>query len=183
MAGPDQTGHVVAVSRSQTHSFTKKRQQAIHLEQGLGVVGDAHHGPLTLDPRAKDKSAPNVRQIHLLASERLAELQAAGFALAPGQIGENVTTTGIDLHSLPLHTKLFLGDGPVVQLTGLRNPCSQLSKMQKGLTRAMLERREDGKLMQKAGVLGVVAAGGDICEGDSIRIELPDGAHEPLPVL
>ncbi len=176
-------GRVVAVCTTSTHTFTKTRQAAIKLQAGRGVQDDVHNSPFSTDPRAKDPQAPNLRQVHLLASERLAELQQAGFELSPGQIGENVTTSGVELHSLPLHTELHLGTTAVVKLTGLRNPCAQLSKLQKGLMQAMLQRDTSGQLHRKAGVLGTVESDGAVSEGDRIVIRLPARAHEPLPVL
>jgi MOSC domain-containing protein YiiM len=176
------SGIVIAVSRSAQHTFSKANQEKIFLQACLGVEGDAHLGE-TIKHRSRvavDPSQPNLRQVHLIHSELHDELQAAGFAIAPGQMGENITTRGIDLLSLPTGTRLYLGDTAVVELTGLRNPCTQLDKLQSGLMSAVLGRDADGKLIRKAGVMGIVIESGEICPSDSIRIELPPEPHQPL---
>jgi MOSC domain-containing protein YiiM len=176
------SGIVIAVSQNAKHTFSKSNQEKIFLQAGLGVDGDAHRGE-TVKHRSRvavDPSQPNLRQVHLIHSELHDELQTAGFAIAPGQMGENITTRGIDLLSLPPGTRLYLGDTAVVELTGLRNPCTQLDQLQSGLMSAMLGRDADGKLIRKAGVMGIVIESGEIRPSDSIRIELPPEPHQPL---
>jgi MOSC domain-containing protein YiiM len=129
---------------------------------------------------AKDASAPNLRQVHLIAQELLDELRAAGFAVAPGSLGENVTTRGLALIDLPQGSRLRLGDAAVIEITGLRNPCKQLDQFQKGLMAATLDRDAEGSLVRKAGVMGVVLAGGIVRAGDAICLELPPEPHRPL---
>lgn len=178
----DDGGSVVAVHASGLHSFSKFAEPSIHLTAGLGVDGDAHAG-LTVKHRsrvARDAFAPNLRQVHLLHAELFEELMEAGFAVWAGDLGENVTTRGIDLLALPTGTRLHLGDAAVVELTGLRNPCSQLDRFQRGLMAATLGRDDRGGLVRKAGVMAIVRESGGIREGDPIRIELPAGAHRPL---
>ena len=175
-------GVVTAVSRSATHTMTKPGQGAIRLLAGLGVEGDAHQG-VTVKHRsrvARDPSQPNLRQVHLLHAELHDELRAAGFALAPGQIGENVTTRGVDLLGLPRGARLRLGETAVVEVTGLRNPCHQLDGIQPGLMAATLGRDERGNLVRKAGIMAVVLAGGEVRPGDPIRVELPAPPHRAL---
>jgi MOSC domain-containing protein YiiM len=176
------SGIVIAVSRSAQHTFSKANQEKIFLQACLGVEGDAHLGE-TIKHRSRvavDPSQPNLRQVHLIHSELHDELQAAGFAIAPGQMGENITTRGIDLLSLPTGTRLHLGDTAVVEVTGLRNPCTQLDKLQSGLMSSVLGRDTDGKLIRKAGVMGIVIESGEIRPSDLIRIELPPEPHQPL---
>ena len=179
------TGHaasVVAVHRSGSHSFSKYAEEVLTLVQGLGVEGDAHSGP-TVKHRsrvARDPSQPNLRQVHLLHAELFDELIAGGFAVFPGDLGENLTTRGIDLLAQPTGTRLHLGDGAVLELTGLRNPCSQLDKFQRGLTAAVLDRDAAGNLVRKAGVMAVVLEGGEVRPGDAIRVEPPSGLLRPL---
>src|SRR3954451_21584109 len=166
---------VLAVHRSSGHTFSKSPQSAIRLLEGLGVEGDAHNG-VTVKHRKLvrlDPTAPNLRQIHLIQCELFDELRPAGFALAPGEIGENITTRGIDLVALPKGTKLRLGSRAVVQVIGLRNPCRQLDQHQNGLTAALLGRDENGKLSRKAGIMGTVVSAGEIYPGDKITVELP----------
>ncbi|MEE8556532.1 MAG: MOSC domain-containing protein [Myxococcota bacterium] len=175
-------GRVTAVSRSGVHEFSKANEESIRLLKGLGVEGDAHMGE-TVRHRsrvARDPSQPNLRQVHLIHDELHDELGEAGFAVAAGQMGENVTTRGIDLLSLPTGTRLHLGGTAVVEVTGLRNPCVQLEQIKEGLMAATLERDEQGKLVRKAGVMGVVDTGGEVRAGDPIRVELPPEPHEAL---
>ena len=95
-------------------------------------------------------------------------------------MGENVTTCGIDLLALPTGTRLHLGKSAVVEVTGLRNPCTQLDGIQPGLMAATLDRDANGDLIRKAGVMAIVVASGDVRPGDVIRIELPPEPHWPL---
>ncbi|WP_181314494.1 MOSC domain-containing protein [Phormidesmis priestleyi] len=176
------SGVVIAVSRSTTHTFTKPNQESIQLLTGLGVEGDSHMGK-TVQHRSRvavDPNQPNLRQIHLIHAELHDELQAAGFAVSAGQMGENITTRGINLLDLPTGTRLHLGNKAVVELTGLGNPCAQLDQFQTGLMAAVLDRDEHGKLIRKAGVMGIVAIGGEVRSGDRIQIELPPEPHQSL---
>jgi MOSC domain-containing protein YiiM len=175
-------GVVTAVSRSAGHSFSKPACAVVRLLAGLGVDGDAHAGE-TVKHRsrvARDPAAPNLRQVHLIHAELHDELAGAGFVVAPGEMGENVTTRGIDLLGLPTGARLHLGGSAVVEVTGLRNPCSQLDRFQPGLMQAVLDRDADGALVRKAGVMGVVIASGDVRPGDSVHIEFPDRPLRPL---
>jgi MOSC domain-containing protein YiiM len=176
------TGIVTAVCRSATHSFTKPNAGSIRLVAGLGVEGDAHQG-VTVKHRsrvARDPTVPNLRQVHLMHAELFQELRQTGFAVSAGQMGENVTTSGVDLLGLPTGTRLHLGAEAVVEVTGLRNPCRQLDNFQPGLMAATLDRDPDGNLVRKAGIMGIVLAGGEVKEGDAIRVELPPAPHTPL---
>ena len=175
-------GVVTAVSRSKTHTLTKPHLGSIRLLAGLGVEGDAHLGQ-TIKHRsrvARNPSQPNLRQVHLLHTELHDELRAAGFVVSAGQMGENVTTRGIDLLALPTGTRLHLGDTAVVEVTGLRNPCFQLNRIQRGLMKATLARDEQGNLVRKAGIMGIVLTGGEVRPGDPIRIQVPPEPHQPL---
>jgi MOSC domain-containing protein YiiM len=154
----------------------------IRLVAGLGVEGDAHLGE-TVKHRsrvARDPTQPNLRQVHLMHAELLDELAVAGFRVAPGDLGENVTTRDLDLLGLPTGTLLRLGDTALVEVTGLRNPCVQLDKFQKGLMAATLDRDPQGNLVRKAGVMAVVREGGEVRAGDAIAVTLPPGPHRPL---
>jgi MOSC domain-containing protein YiiM len=173
---------VTAVSRSATHTLVKPNQDSIRLSAGLGVDGDAHQGA-TVKHRsrvARDPTQPNLRQVHLIHAELHEELRAAGFAVAPGQMGENITTRGVDLLHLPVGARLRLG-AAVVEVTGLRNPCAQLDRIQSGLMAATLARDESGNLVRKAGIMAIVISGGEVRPGDPIRVELPPEPHRPLP--
>ncbi|GLW24723.1 MOSC domain-containing protein [Microbispora triticiradicis] len=176
------TGSVTAVSRSATHTFSKAPMDSVRLLAGLGVEGDAHSGT-TVKHRsrvARDPDQPNLRQVHLVHAELHDELRDAGFAVRAGDMGENVTTRGVDLLGLPTGTRLHLGESAVVEVTGLRNPCGQLNGFQDGLMKAVLDRDEEGNLVRKAGIMAVVVTGGEVRPGDPIRVELPAGPHHPL---
>ena len=176
------TARVVAVHRSSSHHFSKDAEDAITLVEGLGVEGDAHAGA-TVKHRsrvARDPSVPNLRQVHLLHAELFDELVAKDHAVFPGDMGENVTTRGIDLLALPVGTVLRLGDDAEVEITGLRNPCSQIDKFQKGLMAAVLDRDAQGGLVRKAGVMAVVRRGGIVRAHDTISVHLPPTPHKAL---
>ena len=175
-------GVVTAVSLSRGHHFSKPNALSIRLLAGLGVDGDAHAG-VTVKHRSRvrrDPSQPNLRQVHLVHAELFDELREKGFVVVPGDIGENVTTRGIDLLALPTGTRLRLGETATVEITGLRNPCVQLDTFQKGLMAATLDKDSDGNLVRKAGVMGVVLEGGEVRPGDAIAVELPASPHRPL---
>ncbi|WP_332744976.1 MOSC domain-containing protein [Hydrogenophaga sp.] len=176
------SAHILAVHLSPVHEFSKQRSRCITLLAGLGVEGDAHCGE-TVQHRsrvARDPAQPNLRQVHLLQSELLATLSAQGHTVRPGDIGENVTTRGIDLLALPTDTELHLGPDAVVRITGLRNPCVQIDRFQPGLMAAVLDRSPEGELIRKAGVMAVVLRGGVVSARDPIEIRLPAGARAPL---
>jgi len=176
------SGVVVAVSLSPTHTFSKPNQATIRLLEGLGVEGDAHSGE-TVKHRSRvavDPTQPNLRQVHLIHAELHDELQRAGFQVQPGEMGENITTREIDLLGLPSGTCLHIGSDAVVEITGLRTPCKQLDKVQAGLMDAVLDRDEEGNVIRKSGVMGIVLAGGVVQVGDAIRLELPPTPHCPL---
>jgi hypothetical protein len=178
----EQPGLVAAVGCAAEHTFSKPATGCIRLLAGLGVEGDAHLGR-TVQHRsrvARDPSEPNLRQVHLIHGELHDELRAQGFDVAPGLMGENVTTRGVDLLALPTGTRLRLGEDAVVEVTGLRNPCAQLDGLQQGLMAAVLDRDEDGNLVRKAGVMAVVVTGGEVRPGDRIAVALPPPPHARL---
>ncbi|MEU0939630.1 MOSC domain-containing protein [Embleya sp. NPDC005971] len=173
---------MTAVSRSSEHLFTKPNQSTIRLLAGLGVEGDAHLG-VTVQHRSRvavDPTRPNLRQVHLIHAELHEELAAAGFTVAAGELGENVTTRGIDLLGLPTGTLLHLGAEAVVEVTGLRNPCPQINAFRDGLLKAVVGRDAAGNVVRKAGIMGIVRTGGQLRPGDRIRVELPAPPHRAL---
>ncbi|WP_237774678.1 MOSC domain-containing protein [Actinosynnema sp. ALI-1.44] len=173
---------ITAVSRSEKYTFTKPNTDSITLLEGLGVEGDVHQG-VTVKHRSRvrrDPSQPNLRQVHLIHSELFDEFRQAGYTVGPGEIGENVTTRGIDLLGLPTGTRLHLGAEAVVEVTGLRNPCVQIDAFQQGLLKHAVTRDENGDLVRKTGVMSVVLTGGVVRPGDEIRVELPAEPHRPL---
>jgi MOSC domain-containing protein YiiM len=177
-----QVGEVVSVSRSATHTFSKETVEVIRLLADLGVEGDAHMGK-TVKHRsrvAQNPNQPNLRQVHLIHSELFDELRSAGFHVKPGQMGENIITRGINLLGLPTGTKLYIGEIAGVEITGLRNPCSQIDNFQSGLLNAVLDRDENGNLIRKAGVMAIVLTGGEVRVGDPVRVDLPPEPFRPL---
>lgn len=174
-------GKVVALSKSDSHTFNKYNCDRLKLLAGLGIEGDAHMGK-TVKHRSrvkKDPTTPNLRQVHLMHAELFEELSEKGFTVHPGQMGENITTQGIDLLNLPKNTVLKIGASEIV-ITGLRNPCSQLESIQTGLMKAVLDKDEQGEIIRKAGIMGIVQAGGEISTGDTIFVELPQQPHLTL---
>ena len=175
-------GVVEAVSRAPVHRLSKADAEVIRLLAGLGVEGDAHLGR-TVQHRsrvARDPRRPNLRQVHLIHAELHDELRARGFDVAPGVMGENVTTRGLELLALPAGSRLRLGEDAVVEVTGLRNPCVQLDRYQPGLMAAVLDRDDAGGLIRRAGVMAVVVTGGAVRPGDAIGVELPAPPHARL---
>ncbi|MEJ8639106.1 MOSC domain-containing protein [Streptomyces sp. NPDC006475] len=176
------SGTVTTVSSNGEYSFTKPNRESITLLAGLGVEGDVHAG-VTVKHRsriAQDPTQPNLRQVHLIHAELFDEVAGAGFEVAPGDLGENITTVGIDLLALPVGTLLRLGDEAVVEVTGLRNPCLQIEAFRQGLLKQVVGRDADGEVVRKAGIMSVVRTGGVIRPGDPIGVELPAGPHKRL---
>jgi MOSC domain-containing protein YiiM len=177
------SGVVVAVSTSPEHGPPKYNRERVRLLADRGVDGDAHLGAAVKHRSRvrRDPEQPNLRQVHLIHEELHDELRSRGFdAVAPGAMGENVTTRGVDLLGLPAGARIRLGEEAVVEVTGLRNPCTQLDGVQPGLMKATLDRDAEGNLLRKAGVMGVVLAGGEVRPGDPIEVELPEPPHRAL---
>lgn len=173
---------VAAVWASATHSFSKFAVSELRIIEGQGVAGDAHCG-VTVKHRSRvavDPTQPNLRQVHLIPGELFDELAAQGFGVQPGQLGENITTRGIDLLALPRDTELRIGADVVLRLTGLRNPCPQIDNFEAGLLKAVVGRDADGGIVRKAGVMSVVLAGGVVRPGDAITVRLPAPPHVKL---
>ncbi len=176
---------VIAVCLGARHRFSKQPQLAIELVAGHGVAGDAHAGAVVQHRYSARRSpgAPNLRQVHLLGDELFAELEAAGIRVAPGDLGENVTTGGIDLAALPRGTRLRLGSQAVVEVTGLRDPCVQLNRFAPGLMRAATARDASGAPVVKGGVMAIVLVGGAVRAGDAVVAMWPAGALRSLGVV
>jgi len=176
------TAKIVAVSKSGTYTFSKPNQGSIRLLAGLGVEGDVHMGE-TVKHRssvAKNPDQPNLRQVHLIHAELHDELNTSGFQVSAGQMGENITTRGIDILGLPVGTRLHLGKKVVIEITGLRNPCEQLDTFQDGLLKACVSKDADGNIIRKAGVMAIVLVTGEVFPGDAIQIEYPSQPFQPL---
>jgi MOSC domain-containing protein YiiM len=173
---------VIAVARDADHRFSKRIVPEIAILAGLGVAGDAHRG-VTVRHRSRvkaDPSQPNLRQVHLIHGELFDELAALGFSVGPADLGENITTRGIDLLGLPRGAILRIGGAVRLQVTGLRNPCAQIDAFRPGLLAAVIGKRADGTLVRKAGVMTIALAGGSVRAGDPIAVELPEPPFLPL---
>ncbi|MGV8847304.1 MOSC domain-containing protein [Tessaracoccus sp.] len=173
---------VVAVSLDDRHRFSKTPVGVITLIQGLGILGDAHAGE-RVQHRSRvraDPDQPNLRQVHLIHQELLDDLRAKGFTVGPADLGENITTVGVDLLGLPRGARLMIGGSAEIEVTGLRNPCSQIESFQPGLLKEVVHRAEDGSVVRLTGVMGIVRSSGDIRPGDAIHVVLPEGSREPL---
>jgi MOSC domain-containing protein YiiM len=178
-------GLVIAVCRSETHTMSKAKVSSLTILKGLGVEGDAHQG-VTVKHRsrvARDPTQPNLRQVHLIHSELHDELRTKGFNINAGQMGENITSQGIDLLSLPKGTQLHIGKTVVLEVTGLRNPCYQLDGIQEGLMQAVLDKDSQGNLIRKAGIMTIVIEGGEIFPDDAINVIFPPEPHQKLEVV
>ncbi|SEC50107.1 MOSC domain-containing protein YiiM [Paramicrobacterium humi] len=172
------TSRVVGVHRSAEHTFSKEPLARIRLIEGIGVEGDAHAGT-TVKHRsrvAKNPSQPNLRQVHLIHRELFDLLGRAGYRVNPGELGENITTEGVNLLALPVGTRLTVGDA-VVTVTGLRNPCQQINDYQQGLLKQVLRTNDDGDIERLTGVMGIVSRSGVVQAGDAIAIEYPPEPH------
>jgi MOSC domain-containing protein YiiM len=179
------TGKVLALCRSETHTMSKPIVSSLTILKGLGVESDAHQG-VTVRHRsrvARDPSQPNLRQVHLIHAELHDELNAKGFNISAGQMGENITTRGISLLDLPKGTLLHIGETVILEVTGLRNPCHQLDGIQQGLMQAVLDKDAEGHLIRKAGIMTVVVEGGDIFVDDEIKVHLPGKPYKMLGVV
>ncbi|WP_380168742.1 MOSC domain-containing protein [Jannaschia sp. R86511] len=175
-------GTVEAVHRSGQHEFSKAREDQVDLVAGLGVAGDCHAGA-QVQHRSRvrrDPTQPNLRQVHLVAGELLDELAAAGHDVGPGDLGENVTTRGVDLLGLATGATLRLGPDALVTVTGLRNPCRQIEAFSTGMLARVAHRDHDGTVVRRAGVMGVVVLGGTVSPGDQVLVAPPPG--EPVPL-
>ena len=172
------TASVVSVSSKDTPGVGKIPRESVRLVANHGVEGDYHAGA-TVRHRsraAKDPDQPNLRQVHLMHSELFDELAAIGISVAPGQMGENITTRGAALLELAPGTRLHIGESAIVEITGCRNPCEQLNGVDERLLSQVALKADDGSIVRKAGVMGIVIAGGDVRPGDAIRVEAPAGA-------
>ncbi len=176
------TGKVVAVARDGTHRFSKKVASEIRIIDGLGVEGDAHLGETVMHRSrvAIDPTQPNLRQVHLIHSELFDEVGAQGFDVKLADLGENITTVGIDLLALPRGTILHIGETVKLEVTGLRNPCKQINDFQAGLLSAVLSKSESGEVVRKSGIMTVVKAGGIVKAGDIIWSVYPEKPYLPL---
>jgi MOSC domain-containing protein YiiM len=173
---------VVAVSAVKKHGFSKATTNNITLLAGLGVAGDAHCGAYVqhLYDKARNPARPNLRQVHLIEQELLDQLKQDGYAVGPGQLGENITTHYLNLLELEVGTVLKLGETAQVRITGLREPCVKIDRFQRGLQKAVTARR-DGYTCMKGAVMRIVIDSRTVSVGDIIHITASaSGLDSPL---
>lgn len=178
-------GIAAKLFRSKTHSFSKFEEPRLTLITGVGIDGDAHSGEFVKHrwDAERKPTQPNLRQVHLIAAEALAELQPLGYDVPAGALGENISTQGLDLIDLPLHCELAIGDEVRLRVNGLRSPCKHIENYQTGLLKHMISKGANGEAVRKTGIMTNVVQGGIIEAGAPIVVHMPDGAHAPLPVL
>ena len=178
-------GTVIGVFRKEDYSFSKDAQEELTVVKGKGVEGDAHFGELVKHRSrvARNPNQPNLRQVHLLPIELFEELENTGYSVNPGELGENITTRGIDLIELPLGTLLQIGKDVSLQVTGLRDPCYQIDDFKKGLLSKVVYSDDEGNLILKAGIMTVVLEGGRIKLNDEIVVELPLKPFKKLEIV
>lgn len=174
--------NVFAVSKKESHEFSKEIQEKINLITMHGVEGDAHAGKYVKHRFRvkKDPNQLNFRQVHLMTSELLEELRGAGHHVKPGELGENITTVGIDLTNLPKGTILKIGSEAEVEITGLREPCKQIEDFQDGLLKKVISKNKSGKFDVKTGVMSIVTRGGTVRPKDKIQVIYPNQPHAEL---
>ncbi|WP_322596991.1 MOSC domain-containing protein [Bradyrhizobium sp. SEMIA] len=125
---------------------------------------------------------PNLRQVHLIPSELFAALLEAGFPIGARDLGENISTVGLDLERMPLGTLIELGRTAIVELAGLRTPCVLVDRFRAGVKRHVLSSEKTGPSF-RCGVLGIVRFGGPVAPGDTVRARLQSSSFRALPAL
>lgn len=177
--------HVIAVCLAAKHRFVKTPALEIHLVAGLGVEGDAHFGATSQHRYDKRyaPSKPNLRQLHMIDAATYQLLRADGFDVHPGDLGENVTTAGIDFTDMSAGTIVKIGQHAQLELTGLRQACVLIDKHLPGL-RLAVERQGSGKKkFVRGGVMSRVLRDGVIRPGDAITLTHIPQIHTPMKIL
>jgi len=175
---------VIAVCRDSEHRFSKTEAVEIEIVAGLGVVGDSHSGEKA-QHRSRVRANPNklnLRQVHLIHAELFDDLERSGFSIQPGDLGENITTCGVDLLGLGRDTLVKIGGSAVLHVTGLRNPCGQIDTFAPGLLKHVAIKTDQG-IVRKAGIMTIAVSGGTVRQGDEIVVEEPGGPHIPLELV
>ena len=138
---------VAAVCISERKGVRKKEVPEIRVEAGHGIVGDAHAGTWH-------------RQISLLADESVDTMRALGLNLTPGAFAENILTRGIELKTLPVGTRLQVGQ-TVLEVTQIGQECHNDCAIKKSAGKCV---------MPTEGIFAIVIEPGTIKAGDSIKI-------------
>ncbi len=179
------SGSVIAVCSRDAHLFSKENREEIELIKNFGINGDAHAG-MYVKHRSRVKKNPkqlNLRQVHLIPIELLNEMKQHRYDLHPGDLGENITTSGIDLINLPLNSQINIGEEVVLEVKGLRDPCKQIEAFKEGLLKKMITKDADGNLIRKTGIMTIVLGGGIVKPNDKIEVVLPKKPYHKLEVV
>ena len=136
---------VLAVCISENKGERKKPVEAVELRQNHGIVGDAHAGDWH-------------RQVSLLAQESIDKMRTLGLNVNAGDFAENITTSGIELVTLPVGSRLQVGK-TVLEVTQLGKECH---------TRCAIYDQAGDCVMPKEGIFARVLSGGTIRPGDSV---------------
>ena len=179
------SGSVIAVCSRDAHLFSKENRVEIELIKNFGINGDAHAG-MYVKHRSRVKKNPkqlNLRQVHLIPIELLDEMKQHGYDLHPGDLGENITTSGIDLINLPLNSQINIGEEVILEVRGLRDPCKQIEDFKSGLLKKMITKDADGNLIRKTGIMTIVLGGGIVKPNDKIEVVLPKKPYHKLEVV
>ena len=139
---------IIAVCKSKKKGTRKEPVAKGVLKEDYGLVGDAHADCCTH------------RQVSLLATESIDKMRRSGFDVGPGDFAENLTTEGIDLLSLPVGTRIFIGE-TVLEITQIGKECH---------TGCAIYRQIGKCIMPKEGVFTRVIKGGLVNVGDTIRL-------------
>jgi MOSC domain-containing protein YiiM len=146
-------GKVVAVCISEQKGERKKPVAEVLIRENHGIVGDAHAGDWH-------------RQISLLALESIKKMQDKGLDVTTGDFAENITTEGIDLPSLPIGTRLVIGE-TLNEVTQIGKECH---------TRCAIYQQAGDCVMPREGIFVKVLRGGTIRTNDIIEIVPNDSA-------
>ncbi len=142
--------HVLAVCVSQNKGERKKPVESVELRENYGIVSDAHAGDWH-------------RQVSLLAQESIEKMRALGLDVSAGDFAENITTSGIDLVSLPIGAHLQIGK-TLLEVTQIGKECH---------TRCAIFYQAGDCVMPKEGIFVKVLQGGTIRQGDAILNNTP----------
>jgi MOSC domain-containing protein YiiM len=147
---------IVAVCTSKKKGERKTDVGQAELQEGFGLVGDAHGGDWH-------------RQVSLLAIESIDKMRAAGLDVGPGDFAENLTTQGVNLYTLPIGTRLRVGDSVLLEMTQIGKECHD---------RCAIYHQAGDCVMPREGVFATVVNGGPVKTGDNLEILGPVGKQE-----
>jgi len=140
-------GKITAVCRSERKGTRKSQVPEGELRVDHGLLGDAHAG--------------SARQVSLLAAESIARMRGGGLEVGPGDFAENLTTSGLVIHTLPVGARLKVGEAALLEITQIGKECHSACEI----------RRLTGEcVMPTEGVFARVLVAGKVRPGDSIEV-------------